>query len=92
MALNLAKPRGTIVLKSTVAERTPMNLSPVVVDEITVIGSRCGPFEPALEALSEKRIDVKPIISGIVPFERAGEAFEKVRNKNSLKVIIDFGQ
>jgi threonine dehydrogenase-like Zn-dependent dehydrogenase len=92
MALNLAKPRGTIVLKSTVAERTPMNLSSVVVDEITVIGSRCGPFGPALEALSEEHIDVKPIISGIFPFGRAGEAFEKVRNKNSLKVIIDFGQ
>jgi threonine dehydrogenase-like Zn-dependent dehydrogenase len=84
------KPRGTIVLKTTVAEGTNMNLAPIVVDEIHVVGSRCGPFEPALRALSEKRIRVGPLISGIFSFSRAAEAFEKAKEKDSLKVLIDF--
>ncbi len=90
MALKLVRPGGTIVLKSTVAEGREINLAPVVIDEITVAGSRCGPFEPALRALERKSIDVRPLITGIFPFERAEEAFEKAEEKGSLKVIIDF--
>src|SRR6185437_6880789 len=52
-AMQIVRPRGTIVLKSTVAQGKPLNLAPLVVDEITVIGSRCGPFREAIRALSE---------------------------------------
>jgi threonine dehydrogenase-like Zn-dependent dehydrogenase len=86
------KPRGVIVLKTTVAEGTTINLAPVVIDEIHVVGSRCGPFEPALRALSDKRIRVGPLIAGIFSFLRAAEAFEKATKKDSLKVLIDFSK
>jgi threonine dehydrogenase-like Zn-dependent dehydrogenase len=89
-ALSLVKPRGTIVLKSTVAESKEINLTPVVVDEIKVVGSRCGPFEPVLRALSTGLIDVKPLITATYPIEKAMEAFEKAKDKNSLKVLISF--
>jgi len=86
------KPRGTIVLKTTAADGITTNLAPVVVDEVTIIGSRCGPFEPAVRGLAEKRIRVGPLISGIYSFSRAAEAFAKAREKHSLKVLIDFAK
>jgi threonine dehydrogenase-like Zn-dependent dehydrogenase len=90
LALQLVKPRGMVVLKSTVARGKEINLAPVVIDEIQVIGSRCGPFEPALRALSRRLIDVKPLITKIYRPEQAEEAFEKAEEKGALKVLIDF--
>jgi threonine dehydrogenase-like Zn-dependent dehydrogenase len=90
LALQLVNPRGKVVLKSTVAKGKEINLAPVVIDEIQVIGSRCGPFEPALSALSRKLIDVKPLITEVYRPEQAKEAFEKAKEKDSLKVLIDF--
>jgi threonine dehydrogenase-like Zn-dependent dehydrogenase len=87
-ALGLVKPRGTIVLKSTVAEKSRINLFPLVVDEINVVGSRCGPFAPALKVLSNKLVDVRPLISGIFGFNQGIDAFK--RAKDALKIIIDF--
>jgi threonine dehydrogenase-like Zn-dependent dehydrogenase len=92
MALKLVRPRGTIVLKSTVAEERTTNLTPVVVDEIHLVGSRCGPFKPALRAMSRGVINVKPLVSGIFPFSEAPLAFEKAKERKSLKIIIDFRQ
>lgn len=89
-ALRYVKPRGTIVLKSTIASSQKISLAPLVIDEITIIGSRCGPFEPAIGALAEKRINVKPLISGIYPAKDVQKAFEEARNKENLKIIIDF--
>lgn len=89
-ALGMTKPRGKIILKSTLAAGKVMNLSPLVVDEISVIGSRCGPFGPALAALSEGRIDVRPLITGVYTFDRVKEAFNMAMDRESLKVIIDF--
>lgn len=89
-ALKLVRPGGIVVLKSTVAEWGPINLAPVVIDEITVIGSRCGPFEPALEALSKRLINVRPLITEIFPFSKAKIAFDRAIEKGSLKIIIDF--
>ena len=91
-AMALVRPRGTIVLKSTVAGSKEMNLAPIVINEITVVGSRCGPFGVALEALSQYTIDVKPLITAVYPFEKAGEAFKAAAQKGSLKVLIDFGE
>jgi threonine dehydrogenase-like Zn-dependent dehydrogenase len=90
IALQYIKVRGTIVLKSTMASSQKINLAPVVIDEITLIGSRCGPFEPAIQALAQKRIDVKPLISGIYTMGNAQKAFEEARKKENLKIIIDF--
>lgn len=90
MALGLVRPRGTIVLKTTVAGAREMNLAPVVIDEITVVGSRCGPFGPALRALAGGLVDVRPLIAGVLTFERAGEALEKARERGSLKILLDF--
>jgi threonine dehydrogenase-like Zn-dependent dehydrogenase len=82
----LVRPRGTLVVKSTFHGETPVSLSPLVVDEITIVGSRCGPFDRAIELLDSGRIDVKPLVAGVYPMERFAEAFE--RAKGGLKVIL----
>lgn len=85
-AVALVRPRGTLVVKSTFHGETPIALSPLVVDEISVVGSRCGPFAPAIELLDAGRVDVKPLVAGIYPFDRFAEAFE--RAKEGLKVVL----
>jgi len=90
LALSLLKPRGILVLKSTVAANKEINLAPVVIDEITVIGSRCGPFKPAVNALEKKLFNVKPLISAVYNFDKAKEAVEFSKEKEALKVLIDF--
>jgi threonine dehydrogenase-like Zn-dependent dehydrogenase len=87
-ALELVKPRGTIVVKTTVADRFSINLAPLVINEITVVGSRCGPFEPALKALSDGSIRVSEMITRIFPMEQALDAFEFASRPEALKVII----
>jgi threonine dehydrogenase-like Zn-dependent dehydrogenase len=89
MALRLVRPRGTIVLKSTVAEKGALDLSSIVVNEIRVQGSRCGPFEPALRALRQKRIEVLPLISARYALENAEEAFRQAEQKGMLKVLVE---
>ena len=71
MSMALTKPRGVLVLKSTVASGKELNLAPIVIDEITVLGSRCGQFPPALRLLKNNRIDFKPFISGVYPIDQA---------------------
>lgn len=90
MALNLTKPRGTLVLKSTVAASKEFNLAPIVIDEIRVQGSRCGQFAPALRLLASEKLDFSPLISAIYPVDKAIEAFEKNKEKDTLKVLIKF--
>ncbi len=90
VALNLTKPRGTLVLKSTVAASKEFNLAPIVIDEIRVQGSRCGQFNPALRLLASKKVDFSPLISGVYPVDKAIEAFEKNKEKDTLKVLIKF--
>ncbi len=89
-AMALTKPRGTLVLKSTVAGSKEFNLAPIVINEITVLGSRCGQFKPALRLLENNRIDFKSFISGIYSVDDAIEAFEKNKEKDTLKVLIKF--
>ena len=89
-ALSLTKPRGVLVLKSTVASGKEFNFAPIVVDEITILGSRCGQFAPALRLLAQKRIDFKPLITDVYPVDKAVYAFEKNKEKSSIKVLIEF--
>jgi threonine dehydrogenase-like Zn-dependent dehydrogenase len=86
VAVALVRPRGTLVVKSTIHGDTPIAFSPLVVDEISVIGSRCGPFARAIELLDAGRVNVKPLIAGIYPLERFAEAFEQA--KQGLKVVL----
>ncbi|HIU85617.1 TPA: alcohol dehydrogenase catalytic domain-containing protein [Candidatus Spyradomonas excrementavium] len=87
-SLALTKPRGTLILKSTIAASKEFNFAPVVVDEITIVGSRCGQFAPALRMLESGRIDVKPLISDIFELNESIAAFERNKEKSSIKVIV----
>lgn len=89
-SLNLTKPRGTLVLKSTIAANEGLNLASVVINEINVIGSRCGQFKPVMRLLKKGLIDVKPLITKILPFENAVEGFDLNRKKETLKVLLKF--
>jgi threonine dehydrogenase-like Zn-dependent dehydrogenase len=88
LAMQLVRPRGTIVLKSTAAAGKPMNLAPLVIDEIQVIGSRCGPFREALRALAEKQIDVASLIHRRMKLDQGVEAMELAARPGVLKVLI----
>ena len=87
-SMALTKPRGVLVLKSTVASGKELNLAPIVIDEITVLGSRCGQFAPALRLLKNKRIDFTPFITKTYDIDDAIEAFEANKSKESLKILI----
>lgn len=90
LACKLLKPRGTMVLKSTLASGGKLNLSALVIDEITVIGSRCGPFEPALQALALKQLDPKPLITRVFSADDMVSAFEAAGVRGNLKILVDF--
>ena len=89
-SLSLVKPRGTLVLKSTIAANEGLNLASVVVNEITIVGSRCGLFAPAMRLFENNKIDVKPLISHILPFDNALDAFELNKKKEVIKVLLKF--
>lgn len=89
IARQLTRPRGTIVLKSTVAQAATLDLAPFVVDEITIVGSRCGPFEPALRALEQKRVIVPPLLSTSYPLRQGVEAFSHAATQGVLKVQLE---
>ena len=76
------------MLKSTAAAGKPLNLAPLVIDEINVVGSRCGPFREAIKALAEKRIDVASLIHRRMRIEQGVEALELAARPGVLKVIL----
>ena len=88
LAVSKTKPRGVLVLKSTVASEVRLNLSAVVVDEITILGSRCGPFAPAIRALETGAVRTSSMIHGRFSLQNAPEAFEKAREKGIIKVLL----
>lgn len=88
LAMQMVRPRGTIVLKSTAAAGKPLNLAPLVVDEINVIGSRCGPFREAIKALAEQRVDVASLVYRRVRIDQAVEAMELAGRPGVLKVLL----
>jgi threonine dehydrogenase-like Zn-dependent dehydrogenase len=87
-ALRLVKPRGIVVLKSTHHGATPVETSQVVVNEVTIIGSRCGRFQPALEFLARGSVDLSPLITQRLPLEDGLFAFHEAAHPDAMKVII----
>jgi threonine dehydrogenase-like Zn-dependent dehydrogenase len=88
-ALRLVRPRGTIVLKTTVAGVQTLAWAPFVIDELTLVGSRCGPFDQALAALEREVVNVRPLITDRFDLSRGLEALTRAQTKPVLKVLID---
>jgi alcohol dehydrogenase len=88
MAQQITAPRGTLVLKSTFHRATPVETWPIVVKELTVIGSRCGPFPPALALLRSERVDPRPLISRIFALKDAAEATRYAQQPGVMKVLL----
>jgi len=89
LAAAAVRPRGTLVLKSTYRGEIALALAPFVVDEITIVGSRCGPFAPALRLLERGEIDPLPLIAERYPLERAVEAMQAAAEPGMMKVLIE---
>ncbi len=87
-SLRLVRPLGTLVLKSTFAGRSTVDLSKLVVGEIRVVGSRCGPFEPALRLLAADSVSVSPLVDGEYPLKRGLEAFEHAARPGVRKILL----
>jgi threonine dehydrogenase-like Zn-dependent dehydrogenase len=88
-AVAATRPRGTLVLKSTLAEHPRVDLAPLVIHEIQLLGSRCGPFAPALRRLAEERIEVDALVTARVPLARAEEALARAAAPGALKVLVE---
>lgn len=87
-ALKLVRPRGTIVLKTTVAGTQTLAWAPFVIDEVTLVGSRCGPFDQAITALEKGEVKVQPLISERYDLAKGIEALERAQAKSVLKVLL----
>lgn len=88
LARQLVRPKGAIVLKSTFAGQVQLNLNSIVVDEVALIGSRCGPFEASLRLLARGLVEVRPLISAVFPMDQAEAAFERAGVRGALKVLV----
>ncbi len=88
LARRLTRPRGTLVLKSTFHGGQETTFAPIVIDELSIIGSRCGPFEPALRLLEKKLVDVDSMITAEYPIDRGIEAFERAATHGALKIQV----
>lgn len=87
-SMKLIKPKGTVILKSTIASKESLDLTAAVVNEITLIGSRCGPFKPAIHALATGVVSVDDLIDSKYPLENFQEAFNQAKKSNTLKVVL----
>ena len=86
-ALEIVKPRGTVVMKSTFHGEATVSTWPIVVDEVTLVGSRCGPFRPALDLLASGAVQVKPLIARVARLDDYESAFAESRR--ALKVLFE---
>lgn len=87
-AIRMVRPRGTVFLKSTVHDRAAIDWAAVIVNEISLVGSRCGRFEPALDALRQSKVDVLSMISNRFPLQAAPEAFQTAAERGKIKVLL----
>lgn len=89
LARRALRPRGTLILKSTYAGNLNINASALVVDEITLIGSRCGPFDRAIDVLANGQINVEQLIQGRYCLEQGSDAFNHARKRGTLKILFE---
>src|ERR1700685_745469 len=87
-AVRMTQPRGTIIMKSTVHGLVSIDSAPVIVNEITLVGSRCGRFEPALRLLKNRQVHVDAMISEVLPLKSAPQAFRKAAQPGVLEVLL----
>jgi len=87
-AVQMAQPRGTVVMKSTVHGMVAIDSAPVIVNEITLIGSRCGRFGPAIKLLKDRRVQVDRLISDVLPLQKAPLAFRHAVTPGALKILL----
>ena len=88
LALSAVRPRGTLILKSTVADEHKLSLAPLVINEITVVGSRCGLFPPALDALAQKKVHVTPMIEKVYPLNEGPDAVAHAGKAGVCKILL----
>ncbi|NUP09290.1 MAG: alcohol dehydrogenase catalytic domain-containing protein [Polyangiaceae bacterium] len=89
LAMKLTAPRGTIVLKTTVAGALEIDLSPLVIDEIRLVGSRCGDMHRAVDVLTRRQVDPLPLVEARYPLDEAADAIAHAGRKGSMKVLVD---
>jgi threonine dehydrogenase-like Zn-dependent dehydrogenase len=89
LAQQLVRPRGTIVLKSTIHDEMALDATSLVVDEVTLVGSRCGRFEPAIALLAEGKIDVEPLISRRMRLDEGPAVLDAAAEPGVLKVLVE---
>lgn len=87
-AAALVQPRGVLIMKSTVHEKVQVDMAPLIVNEITLLGSRCGRFAPALDLIRERKLNLDRMIAAEFPLLRAPEAFDHAQKKGVLKVLL----
>ena len=87
-AVAMTKPRGTLIAKSTVYGAVPVDMAAIIVNEITIVGSRCGLFEPAIELLTSGRVRVDEMISDHFELADAAGAFDRAAQNGVLKVLL----
>ena len=89
LALQLVRPRGTVIMKTTVAADHEVSLAPIVIDEISVVWSRCGPFGVAIESLQAGRFDLSNLVTHRFALEEAKQAFQTAVDPYAFKVVFD---
>jgi threonine dehydrogenase-like Zn-dependent dehydrogenase len=90
LARRAVRPRGTIVMKSTYKGEMQINFSSIVVDEINLVGSRCGPFPPALNLLESEKVEPRPLISARYPLAEAEKAIQHAGQAGAFKILLNF--
>lgn len=88
-SLHMVRPQGTLILKSTFADRSEVDLTKIVVDEITLIGSRCGPFPKAMHLLEKQLVPVTDLIDGRYPLRQGIEAIEHAAQRGIRKILLE---
>lgn len=88
LALSAVRPRGTLILKSTIAGAHQVSMAPIVINEVNVIGSRCGPFPDALDSLAAKQVSVTPLIEKIYPLNDGVEAIDHAAKPGTRKILL----
>lgn len=88
IACSIVKPGGTIVMKTTTSHERNIDMNSIVINEVTLVGSRCGPFIPAIRALKSRAVDVLPLVKTVYQLEEGIEAFRRAEKKGALKILL----